>query len=96
MQQQEARCLRIAGLAVEDFVSIDDSSAVMSHGPALLMDCITSIVAIAAGAKSSKTATDHCCLACYLNRSQALAIRTCTASGLCRLTTSNTAAPLAQ
>jgi hypothetical protein len=26
-------------------VSIDDSSAVMSHGPALLMDCIASIVA---------------------------------------------------
>src|SRR5215475_13671664 len=39
MQQQEARCLGIAGLAVEDFVSIDDSSAVMSHGPALLMAC---------------------------------------------------------
>jgi hypothetical protein len=49
---------RDRGLAGEDFVSIDDSSAVMSHGPALLMDCIASIVAIAAGAKSSKTATD--------------------------------------
>jgi hypothetical protein len=58
-----------------------NSSAVMSHGPALLMDSVASTAAACA---------------CYLDRSQALAIRTCVPSGFCRLITTNTAAPLAQ